>query len=95
MTKENARKLFAYEDAPRGSRLDNVYGRYSVYKARAEKMILDEMESVGGYDYRITSHNCSFFSCAYRFVRDGVEYLVYHTASSRAEFPIPSSHFEN
>jgi hypothetical protein len=67
--------------------LDDVYATYSVFKARAEKQILNEMESVGGWGYKITGANSNTFSCAYLMTdADGVVKIVYHTAQNKRVF---------
>lgn len=68
--------------------LDDVYANYSVFKARAEKQILDEMESVGGWGYKITGANSNTFSCAYlkQNEANGQIEIVYHTAQNKRVF---------
>lgn len=61
---------------------------YSNYKARAEQEILDEMQKLGGYSYRITGAGSCFFSCAYRLAHDGKQYIVFHTPTDRKLVPI-------
>lgn len=63
--------------------LCQAYGRYSDAKERAENKILDEMQKIGGYSYRITGAGSCYFSCAYRLDHEGKKYLVYHTPSYR------------
>ena len=48
MTKAQKQILDKYNKATAYS-LDDVYANYSVFKARAERQILNEMESVGGW----------------------------------------------
>lgn len=67
--------------------LDDIYANYSVFKARAERQILNEMESVNGWGYKITGANCNTFSCAYLMTdADGVVKIVYHTAQNKRVF---------
>lgn len=65
----------------------HVYGRCSRAKEQAYEEIEKECYKLDGYDIRITSHNSSFFSMAYRYMLNDVEMLVYHTAYNRFEFP--------
>lgn len=56
-----------------------AYTKPSTAKTRAERSILCEMLDNGGYDYRITGHNSSTFSCAYRTDNN----LIYHTSTNK------------
>lgn len=68
--------------------LDDVYANYSVYKARAERDILDEMRKANGWGYRILGANTCTFSCAYLKANkeDGQIEIVYHTAQNKKVF---------
>lgn len=68
--------------------LNDAYKSYSVYKARAEQSILNEMQKNGGWGYRILGANSCQFSCAYLINNkdDGNIKIVYHTASNRFVF---------
>lgn len=68
--------------------LDDVYTNYSVYKARAEKDILNEMASENGWGYKILGANSCSFSCAYlrQNKDDGFIEIVYHTAQNKQVF---------
>lgn len=63
-----------------GYTLDDVYGKYSVEKARGYNYCLAECIRNNGYDFHICSHNCMMFSVSYKFTdTDGIEKTVYHT----------------
>jgi hypothetical protein len=68
--------------------LNDVYANYSVFKARAERDILNEMASVDGWGYKILGANTCAFSCAY--LRQNAEHgqveIVYHTAQNKKVF---------
>ena len=86
MTKAQRQIINNYNRATAYS-LDDVYANYSLFKARAEKQILAEMESVGGWGYKITGANSNTFSCAYLMTNaDGVVKIVYHTAQNKRVF---------
>ena len=65
-----------------------AYERPSYAKVRAEQSIIDEMVSVCGYGYRVTSHNTFNFACAYKYMKDGVERMVYNTHANRYDFEV-------
>ena len=48
--------------------LSDVYGRYSINKAIAWDSCYNECKAVNGQDFRIISHNSSFFSVAYEVI---------------------------
>lgn len=66
----------------------HAYDRPSASKIYAEERIIDEMVKNGGWGYRVTSHNTFNFACAYKYMKDGVECMVYHTHANRYEFTI-------
>lgn len=68
--------------------LRDVYDRFSVYKERAEKSILNEMHANGGWGYKIVGANSCSFSCAYLMTNkdDGQIQIVYHTAQNKMVF---------
>ena len=87
MTKRQQQILNSYEKSTAYS-LQDVYANYSVYKARAEKEIKQEMIDNGGWGYKILGANSCQFSCAYLMTdkKSGVVQIVYHTASNRKVF---------
>ena len=89
MTKRQKAILTAYENAT-ATDLSQVYQNASVYKWRAQKQILDEMNACGGWGYKIIGANCSTFSCAYLKENelDGQIQIVYHTAQNKKVFDI-------
>lgn len=56
-----------------------AYKKPSQHKINIEKNIKFEMCLNNGYNYRITEHNCYFFSCAYVCYFKGKKFLMYHT----------------
>lgn len=87
MTKAQQQIIHNYNRATAHS-LDDVYANYSVFKARAERQILNEMESVNGWGYKILGANSCTFSCAYLKQNevDGQIEIVYHTAQNKRVF---------
>ena len=87
MTKRQQEIIERYNNSNNYS-LDDVYNNYSVYKARAELDILNEMASVNGWGYKILGANSCSFSCAY--LRQNAEHgqieIVYHTAQNKKVF---------
>jgi hypothetical protein len=68
--------------------LQDVYTNYSVYKARAEKEIKQEMIDNNGWGYKILGANCMQLSCAYLKTNkeNGQIEIVYHTAQNKRIF---------
>jgi hypothetical protein len=87
MTKRQMQIINSYNKSNNYS-LDDVYTSYSVFKARAEKDILNEMTSVDGWGYKILGANSCAFSCAYlkQDDNDGNIKIVYHTAQNKKVF---------
>jgi hypothetical protein len=87
MTKQQQQIITRYNNSNNYS-LDDVYSSYSVYKARAERHVLNEMESVNGWGYKILGANSTQFSCAYlkQDENDGTIKIVYHTAQNKKIF---------
>lgn len=69
MTKQERTALSRYADYQRSNATDlsDVYGRYSVYKARAWNDCQDMMTSHNGWGLRIISHNTSIFTAGFLF----------------------------
>lgn len=60
-----------------------AYGRPSQRKQAIELNIMSEMVDMDGYRYRILSHNCSIFTCAYMYTdSNGVSKVRIHTPST-------------
>ena len=87
MTKRQKAILTAYKNAT-ATDLAQVYQTASVYKWRAQKRIIDEMNACGGWGYRILGANCMQFSCAYlkQNSEHGQIEIVYHTAQNKRVF---------
>ena len=87
MPKRQKEILSRYEKSTNYS-LRDVYASYSVFKARAEKDILQEMAFHGGWGYKILGASSCTFSCAYLMTNkeSGQTQIVYHTASNRKVF---------
>ena len=87
MTKAQQQIINNYNRATAYS-LNDVYANYSAFKARAEKQILSEMESVNGWGYKILGANSCTFSCAYLKQNEinGQIEIVYHTAQNKRVF---------
>lgn len=87
MTKKQQQIINTYHKSTNYS-LDDVYTNYSVFKARAERQILNEMQSVDGWGYKILGANTCSFSCAYlrQNAENGQIEIVYHTAQNKKVF---------
>ena len=87
MTKRQQQIIDNYNKSNNYS-LDYVYNSYSVYKARAERQILNEMKNCNGWGYKILGANSCQFSCAYlrQNADDGQIEIVYHTAQNKKVF---------
>lgn len=78
MTKKNSGLVFMY-DCARYSDLYQAYKSPSWRKVRAYRNCLADMAFMKGYDPRICSANCHFFSLAFRYKENGKECLRYYT----------------
>lgn len=87
MTKKQMELVERYNSAEHAS-VWSCYGKPSWNKVGAEREILDEMNANDGWGYRVTSYNTFHFSCAYKYMKDGMETLVYHTSANRWEIPL-------
>ena len=81
---ERAKSIYDYSDI---CELRDCYRRYSIEKSMAYHKIREEMDSVGGQDLRIISHNCNIFTCGYIYTdrETGVLKFVYHTPTYKIE----------
>lgn len=68
--------------------LNDVYGKPSINKMRAELDILVYMLNNDGYGYRVMSFNSSFFTVGYIIQNDEGKLFVYETAQRRYFLPI-------
>jgi hypothetical protein len=89
MNKKNRKLYHSYINA-KAVTLSDVYKSYSYRKARAEEAILREMDNMDGFNPRITSNNCQYFSMAYTYPcpETGELRLRYHTSSNVYDFAI-------
>lgn len=55
---------------------------------RAEKAIINEIYSKGGYGYSVISYNTNMFTCGYLFNRDGELWFAVHTPSYYGEMKV-------
>ncbi len=62
--------------------IDELYARPSLYKTRAESMILQQMHRDNGLHYRVVGGSCHQFSCGYIYEVDDQCFLMYFTASN-------------
>lgn len=82
-----------YEDIRRKYNRSENISVYEVYKnpsdekVAAERHIRTEMQLVGGFDYRILSHNVFQFTAAYQFMdrETGLAKLRVHTSRTTYE----------
>lgn len=93
MKKEQQRLYQKYLNSTARSVLD-VYKSPSIAKIRGEMCIKEDMLDLGGYDYKVTGHNCNYFSCAFVYeIIDGetgevFEHLRYYTGMNIYDFEI-------
>lgn len=66
----------------------DAYDRPSRNKERAYEWCLGDAREHGGYDIRIPSHSCHFFTFAYRYMKDGAERMRYHTHANVYDFAL-------
>ena len=69
MNKQQKHYLQAYATSKDFS-IFHAYQKPSYNKQRIEQAIFNDMDKNNGYDYRILSHNCNFFTCAYMLNED-------------------------
>ena len=72
----------AYANADNSGELWQVYGSYSMYKARALERCKARANELDGFSPRIIGHNSSFFTYAFKFIDEltGVIKLMVITA---------------
>lgn len=63
--------------------LNSVYGRYSVYKARAWRYCQERQAKLNGYGLKVITHNCMVFTA-------GFEYMDSDTGEARFYYIAPS-----
>lgn len=96
MFKYEKRMVSNYENTPEDiDSLEKVYVTFSRAKWYSFHEIKKEMNLLGGYDMRITSHNSMIYTCAYKYDAINPETgevmetrLVYHTPSKRYEISL-------
>ncbi len=54
----------------------DAYNNPSSTKRAIEQYYLNEMNINGGYDFRILSHNCQVFTCAYMLANDTLKVIT-------------------
>lgn len=69
-------------------RLEEVYNKFSLEKARAQFFILEDMKKNNGKNFKILSHNCMMFTCCYEFSKEGKNYLKYFSKTKTIVFEI-------
>ena len=69
-------------------RLSDCYKNPSCAKMSAERAIIDEMCSKGGYGYSVITYNSNIFTCGYLFNRDGELWFVIHTPTKYGEMKV-------
>ena len=90
MTKKERSMVISYQHACMNGykSVMEAYRNPSSAKVKAEEDILAAKISDGGYDYYVCGHNSNVFSCAYKYRRDGKEYLAYFTYASRYDIEL-------
>ena len=68
--------------------LSDCYKNPSGAKIRAEREIVNEIYSKGGYAYSVISYNTSIFTCGYLFKRNGELWFVVHTPRYYGEMKV-------
>ena len=68
--------------------VNDVYGRPSRNKLRAENNILEYILDQDGYGYRVMSHNSQMFTVGYIIRNEKGKCFVYETAYNQYVLPI-------
>lgn len=66
----------------------DCYKNPSLAKVIADKSIVNEIYSKGGYGYSVISYNTNMFTCGYLFKRDGELWFAVHTPSYYGEMKV-------
>lgn len=80
-TTKKAQNLIHNYEYANASELWQVYDNYSYAKQRAFEWCKERMHELDGYGFRICTFNTFQFTCAFKFMFEGEEWLQYHTAS--------------
>lgn len=89
--KRRAKTAYAIYKLRDAVTLDDVYGSYSVYKARAYRDCIDTMVMLDGYDFRIISHNVNIFTCGFRYKMNEIEMFMYITPNYRVSIALTTA----
>lgn len=89
MTKKQTALLNQYNRATARTLYD-VYGRYSYAKEKAYNWCIEKMNDLNGFDGRICSATCNFFTFAFQYPdpETGVLRLCYETHRNTYDFEI-------
>ena len=87
MTKKQNAMYENYKCA-HATHIDQLYGNFSSAKLRAYEYCSTDCVNHRGYDFRVFGANSCFFSAAFRYMKDGVEHLRYHTYANVYDFEI-------
>lgn len=88
MTKDSKKAkgiIWAWEHS-NASELYQVYGKYSRAKADAMEYCKNLQYELNGYDGRITGASNYFFSYAFKYEKDGKEWMMYITHAADTTF---------
>lgn len=87
MNKQNQLILNNYRNSECYS-LNQKYKTCSFAKLQAEREILQDMQKMNGYAYKIIGANSNSFSCAFIFEKDARKFLKYFTRTKTKVFEI-------
>ena len=58
--------------------LDCVYGRYSVYKARAWRYCQEMQAKLNGYGLKVITHNCMVFTAGFEYYDEKAQTVKFY-----------------
>lgn len=74
------------------TRLEDVYGSYSVFKARADRWCREKMEKMSGWGYKITSHNCNFFTVMWEYENPETGEIMLNKETAHGSYTFSEAH---
>lgn len=74
-----------------GTDLSDVYGSYSVFKARAMRQCREWCEADNGWDFHIISHTCQGFSVAWYYADKDTGEVITRIETPSSTYRVDSS----
>lgn len=87
--KRRARTAYAIYKHSTDRTLDDVYGTYSVYKARAYRDCIELMYTLHGFGFKIITHNQNVFTCGFVYEFCNKIMFMYITPNYRVAIELP------